>query len=81
MNKLKLEIRGEKPRKFCEKTNWYNLTDDEKEQFVEKRITAVKESDMSQAAKQAALMRGAIAGISTAAAFDRYVNRDEYWFR
>lgn len=81
MNKLKLAIRGEEPREFRGKTSYWELTESEREEFVENRIEAIKESDIPEAAKQAAMLRGAMSsGLSTAAAFERYVNRNPDWF-
>ena len=70
------------PRPFRGKTSWYELTDDERASFVQKRIDALRESDLPEATKQAAALRGAFAdGLSSAAAFKRYVRRERHWYR
>lgn len=83
MKDLEIEaaFAGIETREFKGKSNFRELTDSEREEFVEKRIEAIEESDLPEAAKQAALMRGAMSGLSTATAFERYVMREEYWFR
>jgi len=81
MNKLKLEILDKEPRTFRGKTSWHNLTDDEKEAFTQKRLDTLEGADVPEATKQAVYLRGAAAsGLTGAAAFERYVNRDDDWF-